>query len=279
MDNNCGLYRCKKCNKKYKSYKSLWNHNKIKHTNNDENMLKNVENMLKNVENNNKLDSKLLCKFCNKKFKSQSNKCQHENNYCKLNKTNIKMKILENKINELEKKINKKSIINNNTNQINNGTIINNNIKVSLGNENIDHLSKRDQLNILNSGYMSIIKIIELLNLNTDLPQYNNILVTNLKDKYCKIYDDQINKYKTVNKKDMIDNIISSRTNNLKEIYDKYNNKNNRMHQFVLLLIDKLRSITPDDEELMKYYTDLYQEIILLIYNKTEIYDKINGYS
>ena len=212
MDNKCGLFRCKICNKEYKSYKSLWNHNKIKHYNNDEN----VENMLKNVENNNELDSKLLCKFCNKKFKSQSNKCQHENNHCKLNKTNIKMKILENKINQLEKKIHKKISIK--TINKNNGTIINNNIKVSLGNENIDHLSKTDQLNILNCGYTSIIKIIELLNLNPHLPQYNNILVTNLKDKYCKIYDDQINKYKTINKKDMIDNIITLRTNNLKEI-------------------------------------------------------------
>jgi hypothetical protein len=42
---------------------------------------------------------------------------------------------------------------------------------------------------------MSLIKIIELLNLNPDLPQYNNILVTNLKDKFCKIYDDDIKKY------------------------------------------------------------------------------------
>ena len=272
MDKNDGLYKCKICNKEYKSYKSLWNHNKIKHNNNVEN----VEKMLKNVENKNESENKLLCKYCNKKFKSQSNKCQHENNHCKLNKTNIKMKILEKKINELKIKINNSNnkIINNNKNQINNGTIINNNIKVSFGYENIDDLSKNDQLKILNSGYMSLINLIDKLHLNPELPQYNNILVTNLKDKYCKIYDDEINKYKTINKKEMIDNIITLRTNNLKEIYNKYNNKNNKMHQFVLLLIDKLRSITPDDEELMKYYKDLYEEIILLIYNKTEMYEK-----
>jgi predicted GTPase len=72
----------------------------------------------------------------------------------------------------------------------------------------------------------------------------------------------------------MAENIITIRTNNLKEIYNKYNNKNNKMHQLVLLLIDKLNSITIDDAELMKYYKDLCEEIILLIYNKTETYDK-----
>lgn len=34
MENNNGLHYCEKCNKKYSSYKSLWNHNKNYHTNN-----------------------------------------------------------------------------------------------------------------------------------------------------------------------------------------------------------------------------------------------------
>jgi hypothetical protein len=216
------------------------------------------------------INKKYDCCYCKKIFNNRQNKYRHEK-ICK------KSEIIELKeeINELKKIINKssnKTINNNKNNQINNGTIIN--IKVSLGNENIDDLSKKDQLKILNSGYMSLIKIIELLNLNPDLPQYNNILVTNLKDKFCKIYDDDIKKYKTINKKEMVDNMIAVRTNNLKEIYNKYNNKNNKMHQLVLLLIDKLNSITIEDDELMKYYKDLCEEIILLIYNKTEIYEK-----
>jgi hypothetical protein len=87
-------------------------------------------------------------------------------------------------------------------------------------------------------------------------------------------HDEDIKKYKTVNKKEMVENIITVKTNNLKEIYNKYNNKNNKMHQLVLLLIDKLNSITIEYDELMKYYKDLCEEIILLIYNKTEIYEK-----
>jgi hypothetical protein len=254
-------YKCKICEKEYKSYQSLWNHNKIKHNTAVKDNVKDVKDTVKDVKDIVKTSKKHICEICNKEFTSRQSKYEHKKNVCKIKENNI--------INSNNKTIN-------NNNQINNGTINNNNIniKVSLGNENIDDLSKKDQLKILNSGYMSLIKIIELLNLNPDLPQYNNILVTNLKDKFCKIYDDDTKKYKTVNKKDMVENMITVRTHNLKEIYNKYNNKNNKMHQLVLLLIDKLNSITIEDDELMKYYKDLCEEIILLIYNKTEIYEK-----
>jgi flagellar motility protein MotE (MotC chaperone) len=169
MDQNDRLYECKICIKPYSSYKSLWNHNK-KYHNNEVNQSKPEVNIIKYV-----------CKYCNKELSCKQSKWKHEK---ACNKSEINL--LKEKINKLEKKIDKSSnkTINDNK-QINNGTINNNNIniKVSLGNENIDDLSKKDQLKILNSGYMGLIKIIELLNLNPDLPQYNNILVTNLKDK------------------------------------------------------------------------------------------------
>jgi hypothetical protein len=202
MDQNDGLYICKICIKNYSSYKSLWNHNNKYHNINNINVNTNV-----NINN---------CNNCNKCFSSRQVKSLHIKKYCKNIKNNdiekLKLELQANKeeINKLKKKIDNSS---NKTINNNNGTIINNNIKVSLGYENINDLTKQDHLKILNSGYMSLIKLIELLNLNPDLPQYNNILVTNL--------------------------------------------------------VDKFNSITLDDEELIKYYKDLYDEIILLIYNKT----------
>jgi ABC-type antimicrobial peptide transport system permease subunit len=186
---------CNICNKYYSSKSSLCNHNKKFHVFSGQ--LKSTNGQLTSTLNKDLSDlnkqKKYYCSKCNKEYNIKQSKWKHE-------KTCKKSEIIELKeeIKELKEMIT--NIGNSNNKQINkttnnnNGTINNNNnninIKVSLGNENIDDLSKKDQLKILNSGYMSLIKIIELLNLNPDLPQYNNILVTNLKDKFCKIYDE-----------------------------------------------------------------------------------------
>jgi uncharacterized C2H2 Zn-finger protein len=206
-------YKCKICKKEYKSYQSLWNHTKIIHTEITQSVT---------IIHNSPPNNTHKCIRCNKLF-SRSDSVKRHQNKCKIDVIiELKEEIneLKNQINKISNKtsnkiINENKTITDNT-QINNGTINNNNninIKVSLGYENINDLTKQDHLKILNSGYMSLIKLIELLNLNPDLPQYNNILVTNL--------------------------------------------------------VDKFNSITLDDEELIKYYKDLYDEIILLIYNKT----------
>jgi hypothetical protein len=75
MDNKNGYHNCNTCNKNFKSYKSLWNHKKIFHSN----IVLNVDEETTNVV----INKKLQCKFCFVNFKSQSNKCQHEKNYCK----------------------------------------------------------------------------------------------------------------------------------------------------------------------------------------------------
>jgi hypothetical protein len=65
------LYNCNLCNKEYKSYQSLWNHNKIKHS----------ELCLK-ISNK---ECKFSCDTCNKKFRRNANLKNHKNNTCKNN--------------------------------------------------------------------------------------------------------------------------------------------------------------------------------------------------
>jgi hypothetical protein len=57
-------FKCNICNKEYKSYQTLWNHNKIKH-------------ILKN--------NKFSCELCNKKFTRKDNLKYHINNTCNIN--------------------------------------------------------------------------------------------------------------------------------------------------------------------------------------------------
>jgi len=265
-----GLYSCKHCNKEYSSYKSLWNHNKKFHNNNVKKCYDNVKKCYDNVTNQSK---SLLCKYCNKVFKFRSAKSVH------IKTCNEKEKQINNsnEIIKLKEEIKKLKTVNKTTNNTNNGTIINNttNIKVSFGEEDIQKLSKKDKKAILNSGYMSIIKLIDLMHLNKAYPEYQNIKIHNLKDKYAKIYDETNNNFTTVSKKDTIDSLICYRTINLKSIYKDYNKPDNELHQCVTKLVNKLESYTPDidDVKILDFYKNLTEEIILMIYNKTKIFE------
>ena len=79
------LYNCEICNKDYKSYQSLWNHNKIKHSD-----------LCLKISNK---ECKFSCDTCNKKFRRNANLKYHKNNTCKIKNNEInKINILEDKI-------------------------------------------------------------------------------------------------------------------------------------------------------------------------------------
>lgn len=264
-------YICKICNKKYSSYQSLWIHNKKFHT------VPVMDNTIKEVYNSTNIvivcntnelvvQKKIyVCLFCRRNFNDRSNKAKHQH-ICE-----IKINIIDENIklkNENEKLKNNKIItINNNnnhiTNNINNGKIINNITKVTLGSEDLSKLSKKDKKIILSSGYNSLITLIDLLNLNKNYPQFNNLKITNMNSKYAKTYNEELKNYETVNKKYLIEDLIGYRTANLKEIYDEYNN-DTIMHSYVLKLIEKINN-HPSEE----YKKNMYEEITLLIYNKS----------
>ena len=92
---------CKICNKKYKSYQSLWNHNKKFHNISNLNCTSNVNNCtskLTKCTSNSTLNiidasNKYKCKYCFKNYSSRQNKWNHEQ----------KCKNIIKEINELEK--------------------------------------------------------------------------------------------------------------------------------------------------------------------------------
>ena len=126
-------FKCNICDKQYKSYQTLWNHKKIKHT----------------PKNNN-----IICELCNKEFTRNDNLKYHKNNTCKIKNNEInKINILEDKIEQLENKINNISNntlnnINNNNSNINNGTV---NIYINkTGTENVLELNESEKNEIFN---------------------------------------------------------------------------------------------------------------------------------
>jgi DNA-directed RNA polymerase subunit RPC12/RpoP len=93
-------YYCNICKKEYKSYKSMWNHNNIVHS--EQNII---------INRNDNKTRKFECSNCSKKFTTKQSLIHHNENTCK-NKDSNKTKDnlneiikLQNKVIELEKKI------------------------------------------------------------------------------------------------------------------------------------------------------------------------------
>ena len=80
--NNIKVYICNICNKHYKTYQSLWNHNKKFHSNKYNNYI-----------DNKKRDYK--CSICNKKFTRKDSMKYHMKTFCFKNKNNDNDKIIK----------------------------------------------------------------------------------------------------------------------------------------------------------------------------------------
>jgi hypothetical protein len=65
-------HNCKICKKDYKSYKSLWTHNKTFHSNSQP--IVNINANQQNINN----DKKLICKYCSNIFSFRQSKWRHE---------------------------------------------------------------------------------------------------------------------------------------------------------------------------------------------------------
>jgi hypothetical protein len=261
---------CNICNKSYSTYNSLWKHNNKYHPINKNKM---PENIIVPLINNTNCKMAYECDYCKKCFNTRQNKWDHQKNRCK-NK-NIEDNIKSDTINN--------GIVNNitNVNNINNiNNIINVNInisnnKVSFCNEDLSSLTRKDKKNILDAGFLSLVKLIEIIHLNKNYPHYQNIKIYNLKDKFAKTYDKLTDTFTTINKKESIDSLICTRLYDLKTIHKEFGNKDNMFHRCALELINKVESCASDtnNKKLAIFYKDLQDELILLIYNKTKLFD------
>jgi hypothetical protein len=104
INTNVDDHKCNICIKQYSSYKSLWNHNKefhknnnIKVLNNSEKVLNNSEKVLNNSEkvlNNSENVKKYNCKYCNIQFLNVKTRWSHEQK-CKISCNEKNQKELE----------------------------------------------------------------------------------------------------------------------------------------------------------------------------------------
>lgn len=287
-------FYCLECKRNYKSYQSLWNHNKKFHVksepknNQNEHFLKNTE--PKNNQNehfnviNNQTDNTNFfhCKYCNKEYKYSQSKNRHQKK-CE-NDLKIKNQILEKNINEMKNEFKKQlqtmkdemmEIIKKSckmhpktlqkiNNQLNNCNITNINI-VQLGKEDIvNTLSQKEKIGILNNCYQSIEKLIEYVHFNPKYPQFKNIAITNLKDEYAYRYDEIENKFMACKKEELLEDLFDNRTIDLEEILDE------NTELITNVKASKIKTLLEKLYDKSTLYDKKKSNIKLLIYNKSE---------
>ena len=297
--NNKSELCCNICNKIYASKSSLCNHNKKFHKINVINSNTNVINSNTNVinSNTNVINSNTKeynCKYCNKIFTMRQYKWKHEQQ-CKI-KENNKFKEIEEQnkqlmqtINELKNqvsliikekgKIHHKTLqkINNqlNVNNINNGSIVNNTY-VKFGELEYEKILNNNQIkHILNKQYKCLEESIKQIHFNEDIPEYNNVFITNMKDDIAYVFNGK--QFISIRKNEMLNDLIDTHIKEINLSLEKNKNTLNekyvtRLEKFLDMLNDDDTKFTDHDNQRTynSYKAYKINSIKLLIYNESD---------
>ena len=290
---------CKYCNKEYKSYSSRSNHIRIYHSNEKLYNSSNPSSMLKfsssksSISLSNEKSSILTCSNCNKSFSRSDNLKRHLNS-CKKIESSIKDLLTENEIlkhhlkkqeelmNQLIESINKNAKIHPKTLQkinkqlinCNNNTIINNTY-VKFGNLSYDGiLSDKEQREILRKQYLSLEESIKKIHFNKDLPEYNNVFITNMKDDIAYVFNGK--QFISVRKNDMLNQLIDMHVDEINISFEKNKGKLNekqieRLEKFLDMLNDEDTKYKDGTQRIFSNYKAYkINEVKLMIYNESD---------
>ena len=245
-------YKCKFCSNEYLFKQSKWRHEK-KCTNKINNTL-NIEELIKQNEMKDKEIEEIKKSF--EKFKKQM-----------LDMMNQKYK--------MHPKTFQKMVNSNNNITINN--TINNNIKyVEIGKEDLHNVfTKQEKLMLLQKMGSPIENIVRYTHLNDKYPQFQNIIITNIRSNQAYVYNDQLNKFILCDKNDLLDEMMIYRYDDLIGFYDQYN------HMLSPKLRDTLNKsfLLKDDDTFCKNKSNEFNVIIYNECNKDNIKYKLNDSS
>jgi archaellum component FlaF (FlaF/FlaG flagellin family) len=119
------------------------------------------------------------------KMEKQNKEMQNQNK-----RIQIQNDALIKKISKLETKM----VQNNTNNTINNNNSNNNNINikvVAFGKEDKDVLTDNEIFKILKRGFYSVPELIKAIHFNKDKPENHNVYISNMRDKYVMVFDQQ----------------------------------------------------------------------------------------
>jgi len=260
------IYNCTTCNKNYKTRGGLWKHNNKNH------------NITTDIICNNtiiKTNDKNICNICNKTFNSRQAKWAHqskckipESNNCNKIINNNNCKIINNNINDNRKQI----IINYNPGNEPEGKVLTfpsarsgETLRVS-PNKPINHLSSKQQKEILDKGLNSLLHLIKLTNFDKEKPEYHSYCVTAINDKHASMIDTNTQTVIKTAKVELFDTILSNNINKLEMISNNKIFSNTDRVEYKDKL-DRLKKVLYEKKTGIKKY---YSEINLLSFNNKE---------
>jgi hypothetical protein len=227
-------------------------------------------------------DKVFICLHCGIQFTRKFNLLRHEKTNCtklKIKRHEEKVKIFEQlKLLEFEKNIlqeeniklkeENKKLKNSTTNTINvTGNINNtNNIMiVQFGKEDVSKIKQKEIIKALNRGFMAPVGLTETIHFNPKYPEYHNVYIPSMKEKYAMIYDGS--EWKLVNKSDLVDQIYDEKRDFISENFDEFydsltSSKRNALKEWF------------DMEENDDKIKQIKEDLKLLLYNKRKIVQK-----
>lgn len=211
-------FACDSCGKKFTSKQSMQRHVRttcLVKKNQDAERELILERLVK-VEN----EHKTIIQENKTKFKTMSKEIKQ------LKTTNEKLvkklKVVENKtINN--NTINNNTInnnVNNGINNVNNGIVINHISLVGYGKEDLSKLDKSELIKILHQGFFSTLKLTEAVHFNPKYPEYHNIYISNMKDKYAMMFDGK--NWTLITKEELINQIYEDKKNYIEENLEEF---------------------------------------------------------
>jgi hypothetical protein len=222
---------------------------------------KNIPKYCKNIEN--------FCNYCKKNYNSKSALNKHIKKNCKIKKQYyIEKNELLNKMikdmDQMKKKI-KKMENNKKNNIINNNTQYNliNNIKmVNFGEENYDNIPKKENIRIIDKGYLSIQELVKYMHFNKNILEQQNIYISNLRDKYALVYKD--NNWQVLNRNETIEYLTIDKRDYIINKYEEIKGELNKK-------ITKKFNNFYENNDNKKILNEIKEEIIMLLYNNNSI--------
>ena len=274
-----------------------------KHTNTQAELINTqAKHKIAQIENH-KNDSH-ICLFCRNEFINKSSLTRHIKLYCKTKKQHEKEKedkfneliqrienneryfkeeieINKEKIKELENKLNEEKEKNNKLNQIihkqiNNNVVENNienqNITLNLmafGREDLDKIDVKYILEALKRGTSAIPVITERVHFNTKYPEYQNVYITNMNQKYGMIYDGK--EWKLKDKDTIIEDLYEKKYDFLDENFENIYNQLSESQQKAFKRFLDIHEKADTNKQSKKIIDKIKQDLKLLLYNNKKI--------